>query len=142
MNACTAWYKPGADEEELTMAQQYCEDETGMWIGQKFIECMERTGWHHSHISPTVEQPESESPDGMEEVKAHSRAPDGAEKTEQPQRIESWYRVGEDSGQLRDVKAECREGDVSHKTFLQCMKEKGWNPVGIRLTIEEPGTQD
>jgi hypothetical protein len=128
ITACTAWYKPGADEEDLTMEQQRCEKETNASSGQAFIDCMEAAGWHHSNISGTASAPDAES-----------TGDDGVAK---PRRVGGWYQVGPGSNPLEDAKAHCHEAGVGSEAYYECMEGEGWNPVGIRLTVEEPGDTD
>ena len=149
LTGCTAWYKPGADEEELTAAQQRCEDETQMSSGQKFVQCMERAGWRYATFSASVAAPESESPavteptpKSPEAAEAQSESPKVRNNPAQPRRVRGWYQLGENTERLQDAKADCHETGVGSKAYYACMQTKGWRPVSFRLSVEEPDPMD
>ena len=125
LTACTAWYKPGADEEELAADQQRCTDETDTSAGHEFVECMKRAGWHHSHMSPAVPEPEAVSPDRPK-------------ITGQQQQVGGWYQYGVETEKLQDAKAQCQEA----ASFFSCMKARGWRPTGVRFSVEETDSLD
>ncbi len=149
---CTAWYKPGADEEELTTARQRCEEETQVSSGQPFVECMERAGWRYATFSastvepetesPSVTEPPPESPEATEATEAQTESPEVTGKPIQPRRVGGWYQVGEEIEQLQDAKARCHENGVGSKAYYACMQTRGWRPLGFRISIEEPDPMD
>lgn len=168
LTACKVWYKPGADEEELRVDQQHCEDETQTLDGQVFIECMERLGWRYNHTpAPTGDSknvssaavknetaPETVLPDQTTPVTAtepQTSRPESPRTTEsldapkepaRPKSIGSWYNVGADAGRLDDAKSECGQTTAGSATFTECMAGKGWRPIGIRISVEEPDDLD
>lgn len=129
LTSCTAWYKPGADEEELAIEQQRCEHETQTSSGEKFIACMERAGWHHTAFSASVTEPDIRSSNGPEEgVKA--------------KQVESKTQLGVDTGRVEGTKAQCRGTIDNDKTTDNCAGDKIFRPSRIRISIEEPDTDD
>jgi hypothetical protein len=168
LSACKAWYKAGADEGDLTAARQRCEDETRTSAGSAFVECMERAGWHHARLLGTASDSETGGPSDTEietslqngqrdkadsdksnvPIVAPRSTPPIGELSEnlnepaQAREFSGWIQVGEGAAQLGDAKGRCDEAGVPRKKFYDCMKDQGWRPVGIRLSVEEPGDLD
>lgn len=168
LTACKAWYKAGADETDLTLDQQRCTDQTRASTGKVFVECMERAGWHHTNMSAAVNESESASPSvaevevtpatiqrhntapdktiatkaGAPETTHTTESPDGTEKPAELRHVGGWVQFGADTERLRDARAQCNKSGVGSETFNECMQNKGWRPIGIRISVEEPGDLD
>ena len=106
-------------------------------------------------VNPAIVEVESKppadrhetSPTNKNEVRTlnttnKSELSDAEEKLVQPRRIRGWIQFGEDANQLKDDKAHCYDADMRSEPFQKCMREKGWHPLGIRITVEEPGDFD
>ena len=166
LTACKTWYKPGANEDDLTMDQQRCTEKAEASTGPDFAACMEQAGWGYTNSSATAGDAQTGGPSVVEdEAKAPRVQPpdDAAHRTthmgiaspettgtealsngtqipDQPRRPGGWMQFGADGGQLETAKAECDEANVGSETFTACMQAKGWRH--IRLTVEPPGDSD
>ena len=166
LTACKTWYKPGANEADLSMDQQRCTQEAQASTGQHFAACMERAGWGYTDSSVTDSTSEAGGPSVVEDetkppnVQRHEDSADrtthtaiaspattrskelssGTKTPDQPRRPGGWMQFGADAGQLETAKAECNEANAGSETFKACMQAKGWHH--IRLTVEPPGDSD
>ncbi len=69
-------------------------------------------------------------------------SPEAQDKADQPQRIGGWYRLASDAEPLQGAKSECDETGSDKATFIACMKDKGWRPISIRFSWQEPSDVD
>lgn len=164
LTACTAWYKPGADEEELNATRQRCEDVAPAANGQEFLQCMQAAGWRNTRIAAPV----SAAPDAL--PAAGVAAPEGQvisgraatatgdspvvrapstgsangmqNSPKQAQTIRGWVHSGDDNRQLDDARTACAAVADDGEKYSQCMQSEGWRPLGIRITVEAPGDLD
>jgi len=164
--ACTAWYKPGADEEELSATRQRCEAVSPAAGGQAFLQCMEAAGWRNTRIAAPVSPEPAALPAAGVAVPEGDVTPDAAatatatgdsaagrapstgsangtqEATKQAQTIRGWVHSGDDGRQLDDARTVCAAVADDSEKYRQCMQNEGWRPLGIRITVEAPGDLD
>ena len=129
LTACTAWYKPGADDEELAIEQRRCEHETQASSGEPFIACMERAGWHHTAFSASATEPDIGSSGGPEE---------GIE-AEQTRRD---TQLGTGTGREEDGETQCSGSSADKQSSSKCTQGTNLHPYRLRISIEEPDSED
>lgn len=155
--SCKTWYKPGADEESLSVDQQRCEQETGESSGEHYMDCLKRAGWGYHDTSAASEDsgPDSSSraplatPEVQQDQASPVDMPSAGESGAPPvvsnagsQGTAGWIQFGEDTVQLESAKAQCDATGAGSEAFKKCMQGKGWRPIRFRITVEEPGELD
>jgi hypothetical protein len=149
--ACKTWYKQGGDSDELELEQSKCEALTGTDTGEAFDACMAEAGWHNTTISATSVEPsdgdndDDTAPGADRQVPANNEGTpaaataDGAATSQTDGKEESrtsagWFQLGTDEGDLESDQTDCANKATGAAAFERCMRNKGWRPLGVRIS--------
>jgi len=106
------------------------------------MNCMQRAGWQQSDISATVIDTGDATPTDQPDSSPATVLPGIPGKPSEQNKVGGWSQFGADTEQLESDQSQCRQHGADKKMFKQCMQRKGWHPVGIHISTDEPDTQD